>query len=546
MAGTPHLQMEHTTTINDVVDLQLMAVDLTETYILANNIDASGTVNWNGGLGFDPVDAFTGSFNGANYNIDHLFINRPTEDNIGLFSYINDTPQVYNTHIINADITGQNSVGILIGDIKTGLGKDPSLFFFDNCSASGIVNGVDYVGGLIGNISTKYSSFYFSNMSSSADVEGNDYVGGLVGYTKGGAPTDVFATGSVTGNNFVGGLYGVYGTRSQLQDSYATGDVVAIGGYVGGLIGSHVSQFGVVRSYATGDVAGGGERVGGLIGHNFTLVMDSYSTGNVSGLNNVGGLLGYNLTFVTNCFATGNTQGNDNIGGLTGYNSGTISESYAAGAVDGVSIIGGLVGLNDSGVIQDSYSVGTIHGNNMVGGVVGKNSNAFQVSNSYTQSLVFGNNESGGFVGNDDGTGIYSDNYWYSQDVGLLRDQDSGNFFNLNGIDDLGYKNPPQAEVPQEGSAALQPLSSEIISEGIYEPVINILLDETLTGFNVNIIQEEIINENTSSATVNNAIILIEKLIEFTWDSDALLSGEDQVFYGNVLEKVFKFEENLG
>ncbi|HOK09181.1 MAG TPA: GLUG motif-containing protein, partial [Candidatus Hydrogenedens sp.] len=55
------------------------------TYNLRADIDASDTINWDGGKGFNPIDTFTGVFNGNGYSIQDLYINRPDEDIVSLF-----------------------------------------------------------------------------------------------------------------------------------------------------------------------------------------------------------------------------------------------------------------------------------------------------------------------------------------------------------------------------------------------------------------------------------------------------------------------------
>ena len=95
MAGYPHLQIEHTYEIEDVVDLQLMGLDLSGNYTLLIDIDASDTPNWNGGEGVNPIgesgNPFTGTLSGNYKSIDGLVINRPTEDYVGLI--ISEQPQ---------------------------------------------------------------------------------------------------------------------------------------------------------------------------------------------------------------------------------------------------------------------------------------------------------------------------------------------------------------------------------------------------------------------------------------------------------------------
>ena len=68
--------------ITSCVELQAMNRNLARSYALANDIDCSDTVNWNGGAGFVPVGTylvseFTGDFDGQNHVITNLFINRP-------------------------------------------------------------------------------------------------------------------------------------------------------------------------------------------------------------------------------------------------------------------------------------------------------------------------------------------------------------------------------------------------------------------------------------------------------------------------------------
>ena len=98
--------------ITDVNDLQNMNLDLAGTYWLANDIDASATVGWNGGQGFAPIgnsgdsEPFTGTFNGFGHIISGLYINRvitrvaPDVYNLGLFGCINGAT------IRNVSLTG--------------------------------------------------------------------------------------------------------------------------------------------------------------------------------------------------------------------------------------------------------------------------------------------------------------------------------------------------------------------------------------------------------------------------------------------------------
>jgi len=86
--------------ITNVNQLQEMNNDLDAWYELGNDIDASDTINWNGGEGFVPIGnvtaTFSGNFDGKNYAILDLFINRSSNDNQGLFRFTQNSLVSFN------------------------------------------------------------------------------------------------------------------------------------------------------------------------------------------------------------------------------------------------------------------------------------------------------------------------------------------------------------------------------------------------------------------------------------------------------------------
>src|SRR5581483_9019100 len=81
--------------ITDVFGLQGIDTDpLGNTYVMKNNIDATGTSGWNSGVGFKPIGnqtiKFSGSFNGNGYVINGLYINS-NADRVGLFGDVSGT-----------------------------------------------------------------------------------------------------------------------------------------------------------------------------------------------------------------------------------------------------------------------------------------------------------------------------------------------------------------------------------------------------------------------------------------------------------------------
>jgi hypothetical protein len=105
--------------ITTVEQLQEMENNLTAYYALGNDIDASDTLNWNGGAGFEPIgtneNRFTGSLDGRGYEIYDLYINRVDTGYVGLFGYVGSGGVVENVGLENEDLSGDNHVGGLVG-----------------------------------------------------------------------------------------------------------------------------------------------------------------------------------------------------------------------------------------------------------------------------------------------------------------------------------------------------------------------------------------------------------------------------------------------
>jgi hypothetical protein len=257
--------------IYDVDDLQNMNLNLTAYYELANDIDATDTSTWNLGAGFEPVGApgywFEGSLDGNEYIISNLFINRPDDQYVGLFGYVEYYGNITNVGLVGVNITGNDHVGSLAG---------MNMCPVDNCYATGFVTavGIDeydqtLVGGLIGNhgwggiavgvLSNSWTACVvysvvnatglqigglvganggtIENCYSFSNVYGDTETGGLIGRNIG-SITNCFARGSVDGYLIVGGLVGLnwYG---DIYNTYSTGVVSSYLGLEGGLIGDH-------------------------------------------------------------------------------------------------------------------------------------------------------------------------------------------------------------------------------------------------------------------------------------------------------------------
>src|SRR6056297_2324496 len=110
--------------IYNLNELQGVNTVLTEDYILMNDIDASDTVNWNSGEGFEPIGEskwnkqFQGTFDGNGYKISNLYINRPNDSHQGLFGGIRSNSGFFvkNLGLENCNITGEERTGGIVGN----------------------------------------------------------------------------------------------------------------------------------------------------------------------------------------------------------------------------------------------------------------------------------------------------------------------------------------------------------------------------------------------------------------------------------------------
>lgn len=186
--------------------------------------------------GFEPIDEFTGTFDGQGNEIRDLVINRPERTSVGLFGQTSDIfgetnngPEIKNVRLIDADVTGGNRVGGLVGFMKQGT--------IERVAVTGAVAGTitedTRVGGLVGH----GIEVTISQTVSTADVAGRTKLGGLVGDHDSGQVVQSYATGAVGGNESVGGLIGILAGDATVSEAFATGTVTGEAGS-GGLVGS--------------------------------------------------------------------------------------------------------------------------------------------------------------------------------------------------------------------------------------------------------------------------------------------------------------------
>jgi len=247
-------------------------------YILGQDIDLN-VAPYNTGSGWLPIGnynspgwyPFIGTFDGNGHKIKNLYINRPTEDYIGLFGYTYPGANIRNLILENVNITGRNLVGSLIG-----YGEHSTI---QNIYSTGNVSGDLRVGGVVGN-----SSYFdlISTVHSGVNVQGGSYVGGLVGQDVYGKIDNSYSVGTISGTSYIGGLIGST-AYSDVSLSYSTSKVSGTN-YIGGLVG--IGSFGSIsNSYSLGDVtrlSGVSTDVGGFLAYSVSeTVANCYSKGRV-------------------------------------------------------------------------------------------------------------------------------------------------------------------------------------------------------------------------------------------------------------------------
>ena len=219
--------------VNNVNDLQNVALDVAGNYALGKDIDASGTTVFNpiGSLP-GPVAAlsdapFTGQFDGMGHSIDNLRINGvaygpidigrggPTAA-LGLFGVVGKNGVVRNVNLTNAAI----GVGSNVGSFGLLVGVNYGLVTYSSSSGNVtdfIIIGGGPDGGLVG---SNYGTVERSSSSAAVLTQGD--AGGLVGDNYG-TIAQSFVTGSV-GRGSHGGTGGIVGTNAGLlTQSYSTG-----------------------------------------------------------------------------------------------------------------------------------------------------------------------------------------------------------------------------------------------------------------------------------------------------------------------------------
>ena len=257
LSGTAHTDYDYMR-VHDVYELQHMDANRVNAavtgsdkkiigrYMLANDIAASETQDWDGG--FQPIGssdnsmgAFRGQFDGAGHTITGLTVKAPapTDDNgrysRGMFGYTKQAV-IENVSLKDASVSGMERVGGIVGAADDGS-------VIRNVSFSGKVQGGNgaydtSIGGIVG----KLQQSTLENAYNEGTVEGNSNVGGIVGFAyQQNTIQNVRNAGKVVGNKNLGGIAGAAEYKTNIRNALQTGIVEQRSGQsdpnVGGVVG---------------------------------------------------------------------------------------------------------------------------------------------------------------------------------------------------------------------------------------------------------------------------------------------------------------------
>lgn len=219
-------------------------------FIQTANIDASDSEEWNNGEGFKCIGnymghLFYGNYDGGNYSISNLHIDRGSHENQALFGWTSGA-ELKNINLENCSIVGRFYNGCLVGKGMNTI--------ISGCSVTGTVTGSQECnGGLAGMVNDSI----ISNCYSAVNVTGMIVTGGLIGNISDSEVTQSSSMSDVHSNSEVAGGFAGYIIGSSISKCYSQGDVSTPGVRAGGFVGEVMNGSTVSESFAECSVSGG-------------------------------------------------------------------------------------------------------------------------------------------------------------------------------------------------------------------------------------------------------------------------------------------------
>ena len=375
----------------------------------------------------------------------------------------------------NKDITGNNYVGGIVGQARG---------VYSNVVQMGNVEGRgNYVGGIIG---SAYSVTLKGVKTSDAkSVNGVSYVGGLIGYANTASVVNILPLileeitncenyAIVSGANSVGGFIGRSNQTVNIEEAKNYGRVESTSYYTGGFIGlmnsgilniknsensgniisTVISQNAGNYNYATGGLVGHinsagaqvkisdsqntgsvtGQFVGGIIGCNYARVLDNVVLTNVTNSGTIlsnstiedrDGATYYNYGYAGGILGTGYTYGALTLNSVT--NNGSVTGKFAAGIAGLTGLLNGTDIVNNGKITSNAYSINST-GTRIIGGFAGL---VYQSTD--TVELINSKNTGQLTASSEDGTN-HSEWYYLGGLIGIARNVSLNGCENTFGI----------------------------------------------------------------------------------------------------------------
>lgn len=387
------------TWIGNIADLQKINNNLNKNYALKNSIDAIVTKDWTDNnsdtyeKGFKPIgddgNAFTGKFDGLNYPIFGLTINRneTSDANIGLFGKT-DGATLKNLNLIGGTVSGFKNTGGLVGSANNTA--------ISNIKNTIDVNGITNVGGVIGTATNSQIENVFNN----ATVRGNIAVGGLVGSLN---------KSTLTGESY--NLGDVHGAFYKYQNPNSPN----------GTLAGNISQTDMIKSdtakYVGGLVGDGKDVTIGNSGTSENGIFQMYNINDVTAGSNVGGIAGriQGDSTIQNVRNEGNITATDkdSISDQIDYGKADINKNYYAydslylNSANAGGIVGKTGGYGGDIEIKHALNKGTVQ--SVLANTkktIDDNGNVVNVNLTYQMAKK---DADGNFVTDADGNGVYED-----------------------------------------------------------------------------------------------------------------------------------------
>lgn len=228
------------------------------------------------GHDFSGIPIFCGTFQGKNHTIFGVNLNFSGSYS-GLFRYLTSSANVSDLQV-EGTFSPMGSASYVGGIAGRNAGT------IENCSVSGIVSGVDCIGGIVG---LNMENGVIENCSSNGSIYGNHFVGGIAGNNSGIVKncSNASAVNTVLQQNHVD-LSEI--TMDALTGTESVATVTDIGGIAG------ISSGFISGCKNSGDVGYPriGYNIGGIAGSQTGYIVDCINTGSVSGRKEIGGIVG--------------------------------------------------------------------------------------------------------------------------------------------------------------------------------------------------------------------------------------------------------------